>query len=280
MNHLQTYVRSPLVSLARFNHPVGEPHTDPPEEYASYYSISFIEQGSYTLEVGRRRWRMAPGVVFITWPGTTYRCEHGEEFPSDVSLLVQYAESFVEELAEAAQLRDGALAHVSALDNRLAYLYQRLKRLAPGGPDALAAETVAGELLAAVSGRAAEAAPRRLHKSHQLAWYFERVEAARALMDEEYQSSHSLASLARLAGMSPFHFARIFQELTGTPPHRYLLKVRLAQAAARLRDGAGVTQTCFATGFTNLSHFIRLFRRTYGLTPSQFSRKKKTSIAG
>jgi AraC family transcriptional regulator len=274
MNNLQSYVTSPLVSLSRFDHPSREPHTDPPEECAPCYSINFIEQGSYTLHVGRRRWQMSPGTLFITRPGMLYRCEHGEEFPSDVSLLVLYADGFAEELAEAVCLKPGGLAHVAALDNRLAYLYQRLKRLAAGEGEALAAETLAGELFASVAGRK-EGAPRRLHKSHQLAWYVERVEAARALMETDYQTAHSLNSLARLAGMSPFHFAHIFQELAGTPPHRYLVKVRLARAAKRLLDGAGVTQTCFATGFTNLSHFIRLFRRTYGLTPSQFARRKE-----
>ncbi|HEX8140426.1 MAG TPA: AraC family transcriptional regulator [Pyrinomonadaceae bacterium] len=272
MNNLQSYVTSPLVSLSRFDHPACEPHSDPPEECSPCYSINFIERGSYTLQVGRRRWQMSPGTLFITWPGMLYRCEHGEEFPSDVSLLVMYTDAFASELAEAVRLKPGRLAHVAALDNRLAYLYQRLKRLSTGEGEAMTAETLAGELFASVAGRE-EGAPRRLHKSHQLAWYVERVEAARALMETEYQASHSLASLARRAGMSPFHFARIFQELAGTPPHRYLVKVRLAQAAERLRDGAGVTQTCFSTGFTNLSHFIRLFRRTYGLTPSQFARR-------
>jgi AraC-like DNA-binding protein len=41
----------------------------------------------------------------------------------------------------------------------------------------------------------------------------------------------------------------------------------------------GVTETCFATGFTNLSHFIRLFRRTYSLSPSRFSRTGKIEKA-
>jgi len=75
--------------------------------------------------------------------------------------------------------------------------------------------------------------------------------------------------------MSPFHFARVFRELVGTPPHRYLLTVRLARAAALLREGTTVTDTCFAVGFGNFSHFIRLFRRTFGVSPSHFSAGEK-----
>jgi AraC-like DNA-binding protein len=46
--------------------------------------------------------------------------------------------------------------------------------------------------------------------------------------------------------------------------------MRLARAAARLRDGAGVTDTCFAVGFGSLSHFVTTFRRRYGVRPSDF----------
>ena len=137
-----------------------------------------------------------------------------------------------------------------------------------------ATETLAGELFTAVT-YADDSGCYRLHRSHQLAWYIERVEAARSLMESQYSASHTLSSLARYTGMSPFHFARTFRELTGTPPHRYLLKTRLARAAEFLREGASVTQTCFATGFNNLSHFTRLFQHTYGYPPSQFAGKRK-----
>ena len=81
---------------------------------------------------------------------------------------------------------------------------------------------------------------------------------------------HSLASLARSVGMSPFQFARVFRELTGCPPHKYLLKVRLDRASRMLLDGKSVTETCFDAGFSNLSHFTRSFRRQFGCAPSSF----------
>jgi AraC family transcriptional regulator len=72
--------------------------------------------------------------------------------------------------------------------------------------------------------------------------------------------------------MSLFQFARVFAELEDRPPHRFLVDVRLAHAAARLRDGAGVTDTCFAVGFGSLSHFVTTFRRRYGMRPSDVGR--------
>jgi AraC-like DNA-binding protein len=73
-------------------------------------------------------------------------------------------------------------------------------------------------------------------------------------------------------GLSPFHFSRVFRELAGVPPHRYLQRVRLARAAVLLREGMTVTDAALASGFPSLSHFIRQFRRAYGASPSRYGR--------
>lgn len=70
--------------------------------------------------------------------------------------------------------------------------------------------------------------------------------------------------------MSPFHFARVFSALLGLAPHRYLLERRLQRAAELLRSGVNVTEACFQSGFNNLSHFSRSFRRRYDASPSRF----------
>jgi AraC-like DNA-binding protein len=68
--------------------------------------------------------------------------------------------------------------------------------------------------------------------------------------------------------MSTFQFARIFQILIGTSPHEYLLSVRYRAALQMLLDGTSVTEACFETGFTNLSHFTRQFKTRFGRSPS------------
>ncbi|MFQ5694376.1 MAG: AraC family transcriptional regulator [Terriglobia bacterium] len=268
-----TLLRTPSVLLARYDHPANRPHRDPPEEKAPAWFVSFVESGRFEIAEGRRRWQLGPGSVFLSPRGAPYRCRHFEATPADVCFSVGYTGSFVEDLQRTISLPSGRRIQVFPLTNRLAYIRLGLMQSGTAGSDALAAETRAGELLASIVAHAGGNGG-RLFRARQLAWYAERVEAARRRLETQYAEPHSLTSLARAVGMSPFHFARVFRELTGTPPHRYLLRVRLRCAAERLRAGMSVTAACFDSGFNHLSHFIHRFHRTFGVTPSQFVRRK------
>lgn len=258
-------LRTPSLLLERFDHPAG-PHCDPAEETSASYSLNIVEQGRFALRAGRRRWELSPGMLFVSRPRVAYQFRHFDTAPSDVCLSIAYAGALGSEAARALDSAVGPRT-VRPPSNRLGYLRLRLLQQAARGGDFLGVETLGGELLAAVTDGAV-GSPHQFRES-QLRWYTERVEAARARLERDYAEPHSLVSLAASVGMSPFHFARVFRELTALPPHRYLLRVRLERARQRLRAGSSVTEACFATGFSNLSHFIRSFRDAYGLSPSK-----------
>ncbi|HYV85816.1 MAG TPA: helix-turn-helix transcriptional regulator [Patescibacteria group bacterium] len=256
------------VSLIRFDHPPGRRHDDPAEELSTWHSVSFIERGGFDLHRGDGRWRLHPAALFVTYPGFSYRCTHGASVPDDAGFSVQYAPVLVDDVQRTTGRHWTRSVPVAPLTNRLAYLRHRLLEAVGAGEGAMAATALAGELLAALDDSAATAA--RPFRPERVAWYARRVDLARELLASRFDEPLSLVQVAREAGMSPFHFSRVFRELVGMPPHRYLMRVRLLRAAQRLRAGAGVTDTCYATGFNNLSHFIRTFRRTLGVPPSRF----------
>jgi AraC-like DNA-binding protein len=79
----------------------------------------------------------------------------------------------------------------------------------------------------------------------------------------------SLGTLSSMAGLSPHHFARSFQQSVGMPPHRYLLRRRLEHVEQMLRDTQlPLSHIALAVGFSDQSHLNRHFRRFTGMSPS------------
>ncbi len=263
MNRFQSVLETPWVDVARFDHPQDQAHRDPPEEEARELSVNFVLRGSYQLKIGKDQWRMTPDQVFVTRPGLTFSCRHHEEIPSDVCLCVLFKDD-PPDRGEGDRVRD-----VLPVDNRLAFLRWRLCRLFDDPAASLEAEDAAAELWQAVAG--ASRGGRHRYGEAQLAWYAERMIAARETMRGACHLDHSLADLSRGVGMSPFHFARIFRDLSGVPPHQFLLAARLERACEMLDQGASVTETFRRCGFNSASYFSRLFRQRFGVPPSRFA---------
>jgi AraC family transcriptional regulator len=77
--------------------------------------------------------------------------------------------------------------------------------------------------------------------------------------------------LAQLAGLSPFHFSRMFKEATGTPPHQYVTRERITRAQQAIRETSrSLIEIGMDAGFTSPSHFAKVFRRVTGVTPTAF----------
>lgn len=81
----------------------------------------------------------------------------------------------------------------------------------------------------------------------------------------------SLSALAEVAGLSRFHFLRVFQAHTGLTPYRYYQQLRLSRARLLLREGTGVAATAFRLGYSDQSHFTRDFRASSAITPARYA---------
>lgn len=94
-----------------------------------------------------------------------------------------------------------------------------------------------------------------------------------------YDRPLTVAAAASVAGLSPFHFQRMFKLAFGQTPMQFLQQARL-EAARRLlaRTGDDITTICFAVGFESLGSFSWLFRKRFGASPGRSARQLK--IAG
>ena len=103
----------------------------------------------------------------------------------------------------------------------------------------------------------------------------------RAVIDhihERLDAELSLDHLAAVAHMSPYHFARLFKNSTGLPPHQYVIarRVERAKELLRGRDPLPLAEVAAETGFSSQSHFTRHFKRIVGVTPQRFRTSART----
>lgn len=100
---------------------------------------------------------------------------------------------------------------------------------------------------------------------------------AASYAEEHFVEPIELGDLAKVAGMSPNHFIRVFRDTYRMTPIQYVIRLRLARAARLLVNPEyNVTAAALASGFDDSNYFSRLFRQKYGISPRQYRRSHRT----
>ena len=94
------------------------------------------------------------------------------------------------------------------------------------------------------------------------------AEACRRI--ETAEEPPTLAALARGAGLSPYHFHRVFKAVSGVTPRAYAAAHRAGRVRARLAGGAGVTEAIYDAGYNSSSRFYEQSDQILGMTPSAY----------
>ena len=90
-------------------------------------------------------------------------------------------------------------------------------------------------------------------------------------MRERLDEPMSLHDMAGIAYISPYHFNRVFHQITGVPPIKFLSAMRLdAAKKLLLTTSLSVTDVCFELGYNSLGTFTSRFTELVGLSPCQF----------
>src|SRR5262245_48442086 len=106
-----------------------------------------------------------------------------------------------------------------------------------------------------------------------------RLRAVLEYIEEHLDAAPTLAEIAAVAGLNPYHFARQFKAATGLPPHQYVITRRVEQAKHLLRAGTDLSlaEVAARAGFYDQSQFSHHFKRLVGVTPGQY--RKPSRIA-
>ena len=111
-------------------------------------------------------------------------------------------------------------------------------------------------------------------KEHAPAFTRRELDRIERFIDERLDETISVAMLARLMGLSLWHFMRRFNASYGVLPHGFITERRLLRARDMLSAGRlSIAEIALETGMSH-SHFSRSFLRRFGLSPSEFRRQQ------
>lgn len=219
----------------------------------------------------RSRTQMTPGDFSILRPGYESAWQWSRAFRATVLYLherqlTDFASEVFDHHVDRVAIREAFQVKDPVIQHGIAALAAELRQDAFGG--ALYREALLTQLCVHMLRYHAETrlrAPRcpgalSAVQARQVAEY----------IDGNLAADLSLHSLARITGMSVYHFARLFKKRFGVPPHAYVLQRRLERAHQLiLHSDMALKEVVGATGFCDQSHMTKSLKRAFDMTPAE-----------
>lgn len=231
---------------------------------------------------GNRPWtthRVKKGSLFLTTGGAPYECRWkavtAEPFESlavflELPLLERALEEVFGRDAAYARLRDASAFTDDTLNALLQQLHSELMRR-KASP--LFVQGIAQTIAIHLARNYGDLVKEPHSGSPSLPGY--KLRQITDWMREHIADDFSLEQLAALAGLSKFHFHRLFKSAVGEAPSRYHINLRMHEAKRLLRETKqSIVAVALDVGYTNPSHFAQIFRRETGLAPSDYRRQR------
>lgn len=240
------------------------PHTPEQVERHDLTSVSYVRRGSFGYRARGEEFELVAGSVLVGHGGDEFVCTHAHHHGGDECLSFKLAPELAEGFgAKPQHWRAGGVPPLP----ELMVLGELAQAAAEGDSDFGVDEAgllLVGRYLALADGR--RRAPLQAHARDR-----RRAVESALWLDDHAHEDIDLEATAAQAGLSAWHFLRVFARVVGITPHQYLLRARLRKAARMLaEDERPVTDIALDAGFADLSNFVRSFHRVAGLPPRHF----------
>jgi AraC-like DNA-binding protein len=258
-------LRTASLAVDDFRCAAGRGDTPYSEVFADF-SLSYVSRGSFGCRTRGQFHELVAGAVLIGRAGDEYSCTHDHVAGGDECLAFHFSP----ELAERLGLVHAIAEAGSAPPLPELIVIGELGRAVVRGDSNLGLDEVGlvfAHRFVALAGRRQRRAEATSPRDRA------RAVAIGHWLDEHAGEPIVLAGAARRAGLSEFHFLRMFARVLGVTPHQYLIRARLRRAARLLaEEHPSITEVALDAGFGDLSNFVRTFHRAAGASPRAFRR--------
>jgi AraC-like DNA-binding protein len=258
-----TLLQSDSISVYDYRCTAG-PDSKPFVEQHRCHSVAYVRKGSFGCVKRGQSFELVAGSILVGHPGDDYVCTHDHHICGDECLSFALSPELVDRFGGKADVwRTGCAPPLPEL-----VVLGELAQAAAYGRSDVGLDEVGH----ALANRFVEVVSGRTQKRLQATARDRRRAVETALwIDAHSQRQIDLEDAADQAGLSPFHFLRLFSGVLGVSPHQYLVRSRLRHAARLLADDdRPVTDVAYDVGFGDLSNFVRTFHRAAGISPSRF----------
>lgn len=240
------------------------PHFKTPKHAHEDALFCLVLDGNYTETYGKKQRECLPQTALF------HACDdpHAEHFHENGghSFIVEIKPTWIKNIREqvkfpniSADFRNGNLPQLGTK------LYQEFKKF-----DSLSPIIIEG-LILEITG---ETARQSLFKTkNQKPIWLTKVES---YLHERFAEPFSLKEVAKFVEIHPVHLAQTFRKFNRTTVGNYLRQIRIENARQELtKSNKTLSQISFDNGFSDQSHFSRLFKREYGVSPNEYRRNSR-----
>lgn len=247
----------------------GSRHVFPAHVHEGIYAVGLMERGgSYCLGARKRDSLVSAGEVALINPGQVHSGVPAHDRRVTYQMIYLSLPLMAETAADISR-SDAPAPEFSRMIVAEPLLWRRLLRLCrvlrgPGGR--MEKESAVLDGIAAMLPHCSRTQSPPTAGRHGSA----AIRRAMEFLSSDLDEKMPLDAVARVAGLSRYHFLRVFKRQTGVPPHTFRTLRRIDHAKRLLCDGASPADTALMAGFSDQSHFTNTFRRYIGATPGQY----------
>ena len=246
------------------------PHDRAFEEQHSGFCVAVVLAGSFQYRSRPGRELMTPGSLLLGEPGQYFECSH-EHAAGDRCVSFRYTPEYIDAVVapviapRRADFRVPKLPPLRSLSRTVAQVWAVAEKTPGGTLESLAIDLAVQAATLAGTGDLASGFS-RIPPSAEA-----RVTRVVRHIERYPEQEIALSELAREAGLSRYHFLRVFESITGVTPHQFILRTRLRNAAQRLiADPTRILDIALDCGFGDVSNFNRAFRKEFGVAPRAY----------
>lgn len=247
----------PSLLEASFENKTFAPH------FHDEYSIALITSGNHNFTCNKTEFHASSGDIRLINPGDIHVCKSKTwgyiTFTPDANFVETFSQSCQKEL------HNISFTNPVIHNKKLTKLFIDLNSAKKEWQDNLMAENILEELIVNLISSYSN----NEIKNNQISYSKKRLAESIEYMQNHYNENLTLEELAKLTGLSKYHFLRKFKEQYNMTPHAYLLQIRIQNAKNMLRDKRTLTDIAFSCGFSDQSHFTRVFNKIFGMSPGK-----------